>query len=548
MKAVFKLRYLLLCIFCIYGLAVVYAQNITGHITANGKGVKGVAVSDGVEVVLTDKQGRYEIQSDKKNGYVFYSLPRGYEPAYSRGFMPRFWAPLQSRDIARDEVHDFELLKASSDRHVMLFGADVHLANRNDDLNQFKSFLKALKIEKERAGKRPVHTMFLGDISWDAFWTPRQFGLPELVDYLDQEDYSAPLWPVMGNHDHDPSIPEGEATDFLSAAEWRSVMGPNYYSFNLGRIHYVVLDDIVYKNEDKGEKYKKGIVGSRNYKGRITAEQFEWLEKDLAMVKDKNAPLIIGLHIPVWRLNYATLAVTPGLAQGDSEKLGDLLRDFKEVHIVTGHVHVNYTARPQAYPNITEHNIAAVCATWWRTGFYSGAHIGKDGSPGGYSRWEVDGKRIKYAYCSFDKGDAEQMRIYDMNAVSERYRNEKFFTDLLKNNPRRSNFAEVPKNTVMVNVFAYDTDWIVEILEDGKPIPYERVVREDPMQVLTLDYAKFKKDGKPASGDGNKTHHLFLAQAKTGTLPITVRVTDSFGRRYEQRMERPFPFEIITNP
>lgn len=544
-------KYLLRCVslgFSLLSFALLSeAQNITGRIVANGKPLKGVVVSDGVEVTTTDGDGHYELQSGKENGYVFYSLPRGYEPAYSRGFLPRIWSPLNSKDVSADEVHDFELsrLKGSTDKYVMLFGADVHLARRNDDLKQFDGFLSALERERDKAGKRAVHTMFLGDISWDNYWTSMKFGLPELLDFLEQSRYPVPMWPVMGNHDHDPSIPGGTQTDALSAGIWRNVMGPNYYSFNLGRVHYVVLDDIVYKNEDTGGKYRKGVVGSRNYDAVLTNEQLDWLEKDLAMVKDKNAPLIIAVHIPVWKLDYMTLKTTARLKQGTSERLGDILRPFKQVHIVSGHVHVNYTARPEAYPNIIEHNIAAVCATWWRTGKLSGHHVGKDGSPGGYSRWEIDGNRIRYAYCSFDKGDSDQMRIYDMNTVAKVYREDPFFVQMMKQKTRRTDYGSLPANTVMVNVFAYDTDWKVEILEDGKPIPYERVVDEDPLQTLAMDYAKYLSDGKfVETAAGTKTYHLFRAQATTADRPITVRVTDSFGRKYEQTSQRPIPYEL----
>ena len=538
---------LLLCLVSLCSLMAVQAQNITGRITANGKGVRNVVVSDGDEVALTNAEGRYELQSQKRNGYVFYSLPRGYQPTYKNGFQPRFWSALKNADANVSEVHDFELLRqrSSSDRYVMLFGADVHLARKNNDLKQFEGFLAALEREQKLAGKRTLHSIFLGDISWDAYWTSQKFGLPQLVDFLQKSNYPLPLWTVMGNHDHDPSIPEGRETDFLTSGEWRKVMGPNYYSFNLGRLHYVVLDDIVYLNEDKGGKYKKGIVGSRNYTATITDEQFKWLEKDLAMVKDKSAPLIIAVHIPVWRLNETELTVKGALTDGGAERLAELLRDFKEVHIVSGHVHVNYTAHPTDYPNITEHNIAAVCATWWRSGNLSGEHINKDGSPGGYSRWEVDGKRVKFSYCSFDKGDAEQVRIYDMNKVSERYSIDPFFKGLLESEPNRTDFSKVPANTVMFNVYAYDKDWKIEVLEGGKPISFERVTEEDPFHTIAFSYAKFQRDGKFGdSGSGRKTYHMFKAQAKTADQPITVIVKDNFGRKYKHTIQRPHPYEI----
>ena len=51
---------------------------IYGTVECNGSPLEGVVVSDGVEVVKTDKKGVYNITSDKKTGYVFISIPSGY--------------------------------------------------------------------------------------------------------------------------------------------------------------------------------------------------------------------------------------------------------------------------------------------------------------------------------------------------------------------------------------------------------------------------------------------------------------------------------------
>ena len=68
-------KYLLRCVslgFSLLSFALLSeAQNITGRIVANGKPLKGVVVSDGVEVTTTDGDGHYELQSGKENGYVF---------------------------------------------------------------------------------------------------------------------------------------------------------------------------------------------------------------------------------------------------------------------------------------------------------------------------------------------------------------------------------------------------------------------------------------------------------------------------------------------
>ena len=87
------------------GTAMCAAYNVSGTITCDGKGVAGVAVSDGYEIVLTDANGYYAMSSSKLNGYVFYSLPGGYEPMLADGFNPQFWAQLNTPDITVDETH-----------------------------------------------------------------------------------------------------------------------------------------------------------------------------------------------------------------------------------------------------------------------------------------------------------------------------------------------------------------------------------------------------------------------------------------------------------
>ena len=44
--------------------------NIYGVVECDGKPVAGVPVSDGYQIVLTNKKGQYALQSEKKNGNV----------------------------------------------------------------------------------------------------------------------------------------------------------------------------------------------------------------------------------------------------------------------------------------------------------------------------------------------------------------------------------------------------------------------------------------------------------------------------------------------
>lgn len=516
------------------------AHNVSGRLTCDGTGVPEVAVSDGYEVVFTDVDGYYAMTSAKKNGYVFYTLPRGYEPMLQDGFMPLFWAKLDSPDTGVAEVHDFALRRVYNDKHIMIFGTDTHLARRNSDRAFFKKgFLASLKDEAAQAGDVPVYSVILGDLTWDVFWTQNSYDLHDYMADMKSWDYPVPLWPVIGNHDHDPSVPAGANTDFEAAGVWRDIVCPNYYSFNLGKIHYVVLDDIKYLNEAvEGEQYSEGVVGSRNYRGVVSDEQIAWLRKDLATV-DLNTPVVVCLHIPAWGI---TTAFTHYSRLDNTYTLCSILKNYSKVHIVSGHTHGNYSAHPYAYPNITEHNLAAACGTLWQSAQLTGHNVCHDGSPAGYSRWTADGKTLNWSFKTAGNG-AEQMRVYDMNTVRNFYRNSNAMHSIINIDPSRVNYADIDDNMVLVNVFAYDTDWRVTICEGDSVLECNRVCTEDPFHTITCDVPRWNATGYYASDySTSRSTHLFQATAATATRPIMVRVIDSFGEIHLKRIERPHTF------
>lgn len=524
------------------GTTLCAAQNVSGTITCGGVGVADVAVSDGNIVVLTDANGRYSFTSDKRNGYVFYSLPGGYEPILSYGFSPVFWAPLNTSDTSVHEVHKFSLRRVDNDRHVVIFGADTHVARRMNDQNLIRSgFRNSLDEEVSRAGDVPIYSVLLGDLTWDVFWYQNNFTLVNFMSDLKSMKYPVTMWPVIGNHDHDPSVPAGNNTDWESSALWRTTMGPNYYSFNLGKVHYVVLDDIVYLNDyTPGENYAQGVVGDRNYRGAITDEQMAWLEKDLALI-GSHTPIVVCLHIPVWSMT-SSFGYRGRL--DNTYPLCALLSRFDKVHIMSGHTHSNITILPSVYPNIMEHNIDAVCGSLWWTASMTGYHICQDGAPAGYLRWTANGDDVQWHFKPIHEGES-QMRLYDMNTVKDFYRNNAAMRGILRDYPSRVNYGNIENNTVMFNVFAYNTKWRVEIYEGDNSLRYTRVYTEDPFHTLTYDVPRYAAVGYySTSYTTNSSTHLFKAQATTSTLPITVRLIDEFGNIYLKSIKRPHPYSL----
>lgn len=70
---------------------------IKGVVYCGLEPVAGVRVSDGFETAVTDADGYYWLASDKRQGYVFVSLPSGYEAESTDTTAPAFWARSRRR-------------------------------------------------------------------------------------------------------------------------------------------------------------------------------------------------------------------------------------------------------------------------------------------------------------------------------------------------------------------------------------------------------------------------------------------------------------------
>lgn len=505
---------------------------IKGRIHCDGRPLADVRVSDGVEFATTDAEGFYWLESKKKNGSVFVITPSGYEPDVSRA-VPQFWAPLSS-DAGACERHDFELRKVDNDEHVVLVTTDLHLANRNDDLSQYETtfYPDLCNTCRDYAGKK-VYSICLGDMTWDLYWYSKQYALPQYRQQI--RSYPCMIFHAMGNHDNDPYCND----DFEASRGYRMVFGPTYYSFNLGKVHYVILDNIEYVNEGGAN----GTVGDRSYVAGIAPEQLRWLAEDLSTV-DRQTPIVVGMHIPLYKLSMSGSDISAA-TRFDISELKNLLKDFDTVHCLTGHTHVNCNVSGSLTGcNIYEHNIAGACATWWWTGYLTGNHICTDGSVGGYEVFEVDGTHIRWRYKSAGKSSDYQMRAYDMNVVKEYFRTSPAALQFLSLYPKRESYANYEDNSVLVNVWNWDEAWSIRVVEGTRELPVVRLSDRDPLHTLSYDIPRAVPDNKSLSFPSTKTLHLFKAVASTPDSPLTIEITDAFGRKYTQTMTRPKEFTI----
>lgn len=514
-------------------------MTVKGIVYSDGVGIPGVVVSDGFEVTVTDEYGIYYLPSKKENEYVFISVPGNYEVSQVNN-LPRFFQRLSPG--ASVERKDFSLLKTDNTDHVVIAMADWHLANRNNDLEQFRSgFLADVNktIADYKAAGKKVYGLTLGDMSWETYWYENNFALPEYL--VEMYKINCPIFNVMGNHDNDPYF-QG---DWLAEQTYKRVVGPSYYAFNLGDIHYIVLDNIDYINSGGAQ----GVSGARNYNTTIVPRQREWLKKHLATIEDKSKPIVIGMHAPLYARpqvdangNYQKNFYTAG-----GNLLVSELEGFSNVHVLTGHSHINYAV--EASSSLMEHNIGAVCATWWWTGRngYAGNHIGKDGSPGGYAVWEMNGTDMEWYYKSIGYERGYQFRAYDLNTVhiNAATHAPNSSDDLLA--PYAGEYASPgTQNEVLINVFGYDDAWKVEVKENGNSLDVKRVNALDPLHVISYTAKRLNAGAVPTSSFvTHTTSHLFKAKAASATSPLEITVTDRFGNIYSETMERPKEFTYL---
>ncbi len=512
---------------------------IKGVVYCDGIGVKGVRVSDGITTTITDVNGYYWLQSDKYHGYVFMVTPSGYESMSPNKAAPSFWATLTlGTDIC--EQHNFELQKKDNNKHIIIAATDIHLAKTkmNDEQNKFKNgFMADAPALINSYGNTTSYALILGDMSFDLYWYAHDFNI---FDYKNTvSSFPVPMFHVMGNHDNDPYIPN----DFGAEAKYKKALGPSYYSMNLGKVHYVVLDNNMYVNDGASQ----GVVGERNIQKYIEEKQLNWLKEDLASITDKSTPIIVGLHCQTHVNNISGFGNVSSFSPSDKrDEFMACFQSFNNVHFLTGHGHFN--ANLILSPHIMEHTTAAVCETWWWASRLSGVPICKDGSPAGYGVYEIDGTDIKWYYKGINKDKNYQFRTYDMNTVRpvfEKAENKAILAQF-SNRGNGNDYEGISENTVLLNIWNYDPQWKISVKEEGKTgeLTCIRTLLRDPLHTICYELPRWNTVDKVISNEfaSNPNSHMFAIQTSSPTSTINIEVTDRFGNIYKEVMKRPKEF------
>lgn len=454
---------------------------VRGRVTVTGRAASGVAVSDGHTVALTARDGSYSLLSSTDRPWVSVSLPSGCRIPTTQTGTARLHQPIvpDTRGEATARF-DFARAEESDTRHRFVVLADTQTQDAYEMARLHAETVPEVKkaVADGRAGQ--CLGIACGDIMFD-----------ELTLYPDYERAVAamgiPFLQVVGNHD----LNFEARTSETATRTFERHFGPPWYSLNVGEIHYVVLNDVLWYGD--------------GYLGYLTAEQLAWLAADLAVV-ERGRTVVVALHIPVGSTRWQRTGERDEKRSetlNNKEALLRLLEPYR-AHIVSGHTH---EMEHVTFGTTEEHVLGTACGAWWS------GDICHDGTPNGFGLFDVDGSDLRWTYRSTGKPADFQMHLYPPGA-----------------DPKAP-------DEIVANVWSWDPRWSVVWYANGERRgSMARRVGLDPRAVTEQtgsDLPPRRKWVEPTM-----TGHLFYATPSPDAREIVVEATDPWGRKFTERLQR----------
>jgi hypothetical protein len=380
--------------------------NHNGTMDRGEQGIPGVVVSNQIEVARTDQDGGYKLPVHN-NMIVFVSAPSNYSAPLNRHGLPQFYYIHQPQGSPQGlrypgikptgdlpDVINFPLNKTEyrAEFNIIVSG-DPQVGNEAE-----VGYLRD-DILPRMIGRDAAFYLALGDNAADNLSI-----YPSYLEALSQ--LHIPLYHVLGNHDENYDVPGNESAN----ETFRSIFGPEYYSFNYGQVHFILLDVVEYRGWNK----EKNHAGS--YRGFLTDTELTWLENDLKFTPEDQL-IVLAMHIPLATL-YAPESDSENVV--NRERLFQLLQNRRYLLALSGHLHVieNFYLTPETGWNspvpFFSLNAGAACGSWW-----SGPKDDRgipvshcmDGSPNGFFQITFKENTFDYHFIPAKKDESFQMRI-----------------------------------------------------------------------------------------------------------------------------------------
>ena len=482
------------------------------------KGIAGVAVSDGRQVVTTNEKGYYEMPVND-HCVIFVVKPKNYIAPVNKMGQPRSYYIHKPAGSPKD----FRF-KGSAPTGKLPRQLNFAL-QKYDDPTDFKFFIFGDPQPYSKQEMEYFRTGVVAEARKNAKGISFGISMGDLVgDNLDLQplylkaisEIGLPWYNVIGNHDRNYDATD----DSMSNETFESNFGPSNYAFRYGDVHFIVLDDIMLSNPPKGNPYRGGLRD----------DQLQFVENYMKLVPADQTVMLM-YHIPlVYNSRFAT---------EERSRLINALKGHK-VFAVSAHTHIqmqNFYGSEIGWEGpspLHEYNVGTTCGDWYSGTIGSNGQpngLMRDGTPRGYAIVTVKGGDYTVDYKVFDRPASQQMTIYASKVIP--YNNGGVY-------PFYVNFYTGAENSVV----EYRTD-------GGEWKKLRRVDEPDPSYmnaVYLWDRVDHAMPGYRPRNAGFVSKHLWKGRLDERLAPgehrIDVRATDIYGRTFTE--SKTFRTESLT--
>jgi hypothetical protein len=483
---------------------VFHDRNGNGLRDPGDPGLAGMRVSNGMQVVMTNEQGQYELPIEG-DAVIFLLKPRDWTPPLNEQNLPQFYyihrpdgsprhlqyAGVEPTGPLPDSI-DFPLHPAEEpEQFRVVVWADPQVSTpRMLDLLQ-------RDVIPELVGVDAAFGVSLGDIAWDN------------LDYFPLINKAVahigiPWYNVIGNHDLN--------FDHTSPETFIRHYGPSWYAFDYGPVHFIALDNT----------RSDGNPDTRGYSSALGPEQVAFFRNNLRDVPQDRL-VVLMMHV--------NLTASLREAEDQTREFFSLFEGREHVVAIAGHNHRNlftWFGGEQGWPNeqpLYLRVAGAVSGNWWRgpyDEFQMPFAMMRDGAPRGYFFFTFSGNQWSYRFKATRRPDDHQMHLHF---------------------PRQVPRDALADTEVLANVYGGNDRSTVEMrIGQGEWILMERTPRPDPYYELLYDLQERHKEmyralpGLASQGPPMNSTHLWRAplpaNLPAGSHLVTVRSTDMFGQTF----------------
>ena len=380
--------------------------NGNGKKDRNEKGIAGVGVSNGTDVIATNEKGEYSLEVNDGE-LIFVIKPSGYSLPLNEYNFPKHYyihKPTGSPELKYKGSEptgnlpksiDFGLQKASENKKFtsLVFG-DPQPYN----LEEVGYFEKAV-VEHVKGIEGVEFGISLGDLVGDDLSL-----FPAYSEVMGK--IGIPWYNIMGNHDQNYDVDDDKLTDETFEAHF----GPATSSFNYADVHVIFLENILYPDPRDG-------VG---YWGGFREDQLTFIENDLKLVP-KDKLIILAMHIPLFEEGDS-------FRDADREKLFELLAEYPNTLSFSAHTHYqrqDFFGKDDGWKQEKPHhhyNVGTPSGDWYKGVLDEKGYpvsTMRDGTPKGYVFLDIDGNQYKTRYQVAGKSPEYQIEVFTPKVIEQ---------------------------------------------------------------------------------------------------------------------------------